>query len=71
MDDIGRERIAGALRQLADDLGAERARVSALRRENRELRAELERLRGIVDCHRAEPAGIVSLGENVRRLRTP
>jgi hypothetical protein len=45
----GRERIARALRALAADLVAEKQRVAVLRRENRELRAELAALRTIVN----------------------
>ncbi len=44
----GRERIGRALRALAADLVAEKQRVAALRRENRELRAELAALQTLV-----------------------
>jgi hypothetical protein len=41
---VSREQVGTALRRLAQDLIAERRRVAVLERENRELRAELERL---------------------------
>ena len=41
----GRDRIGSALRRMAEDLAKERRQVLKLRRENRELRAELERLK--------------------------
>ena len=41
---VSREQVGTALRRLAQDLIAERRRVAALERENRELRAEVERL---------------------------
>ena len=56
MSDIGRERLAAALHRLVDDLAAERGRNSALRRENRELRAEMERLLAITGVRRARAA---------------
>jgi hypothetical protein len=43
-DAVGSERIGTALRALAEDLVTERRRVLLLRRENRELRAELAAL---------------------------
>lgn len=43
--EITGQRIGSALRQLAEDLVAERRRVAELERENRELRQELEQLR--------------------------
>jgi hypothetical protein len=46
-DNDGRERIGTALRALTAELVAEKQRVAVLRRENRELRAELEALRGV------------------------
>jgi hypothetical protein len=43
--DSGKEqRIGSALRRMAEDLVKERRRVVELRRENRRLRADLERL---------------------------
>jgi hypothetical protein len=44
--DVSSEQIGTALRRLAADLVAERRRVALLERENRELRAQLEALRG-------------------------
>ena len=41
---VSREQVGTALRRLAQDLIAERRRAAALERENRELRAEVERL---------------------------
>jgi hypothetical protein len=41
---VSREQVGTALRRLAQDLIAERRRSAALERENRELRAQLERL---------------------------
>jgi hypothetical protein len=41
---VSREQVGTALRRLAQDLIAERRRAAALERENRELRAKLERL---------------------------
>jgi regulator of replication initiation timing len=41
----GRDRIGKALRALAADLVTEKRRVAALRRENTELKAELDALR--------------------------
>jgi hypothetical protein len=41
----GRDRIGSALRRMAEDLVRERRQVLELRRENRRLRDELERLR--------------------------
>jgi len=41
----GRDRIGSALRRMAEDLVREHRRVLELRRENQELRAELETLR--------------------------
>ncbi|HWD73608.1 MAG TPA: hypothetical protein VG371_00620 [Solirubrobacteraceae bacterium] len=46
MYESGREqRIGSALRRMAEDLVKERRRVIELRRENRRLRADLERLK--------------------------
>lgn len=44
IDPSGRERIGRALQALAADLATEQRRVMRLRRENRELRAELAEL---------------------------
>jgi hypothetical protein len=41
---VSREQVGTALRRLAQDLIAERRRAAALECENRELRAQLERL---------------------------
>jgi hypothetical protein len=59
----GRDRIGSALRRMAEDLVRERRQVLELRRENRRLRDELERLKaaqGRPDCgagsaHRRDP----------------
>ena len=48
----GRDRIGSALRALAADLVAEKQRVAVLRKENRELREELDALRRL-RCYRA------------------
>lgn len=44
MSEVRAHRIGTALRQMAEDLAAERRRSTFLARENRELRAQLERL---------------------------
>jgi hypothetical protein len=44
--DVTSQQIGTALRRLAADLVAERRRVALLERENRELREQLEALRG-------------------------
>ncbi len=54
--EITGERIGSALRQLAEDLVAERRRVAQLERENRELRLELEQLRRAVAQRAIETA---------------
>jgi regulator of replication initiation timing len=51
-----RDRIGTALRALAADLVAEKQRVAALRRENSELKAELDQLRGLRNDPAAERA---------------
>ncbi len=49
-DEVGPERVARALRKMAEDLVAERRRVVRLERENRELRSQLEELqRSVVE----------------------
>jgi len=53
MTDAGRERLAAALHELADDLATERERNWQLRRENRQLRAETERLRDVIEARRS------------------
>jgi hypothetical protein len=52
--EVSSEQIGTALRRLAADLVAERRRVALLERENRELRSQLEELRG--SAAPAEPA---------------
>jgi hypothetical protein len=52
----GRERIGSALRALSAELVAEKRRVAALRRENRELRAQLDALRRVPDVAAAGQA---------------
>jgi hypothetical protein len=52
----GRDRIGSALRALAADLVAEKRRVAALRRENRQLKAELDALRRLRDDPAAKRA---------------
>jgi regulator of replication initiation timing len=52
----GRDRIGSALRALAADLVAEKQRVAALRRENSQLKAELDALRRLRDEPPAERA---------------
>ena len=56
MSEAGANRIGTALRLMAEDLVAERRRSLLLARENRELRAELDRLR------RALPGLVVRSG---------
>ena len=46
MSESTAQRIGTALRQMAEDLVAERRRSMLLAQENRKLHAELERLRG-------------------------
>lgn len=55
MNEVGPERVARALRKMAEDLVTERRRVVVLQRENRELRAQLEELQRVVTAER-EPA---------------
>ena len=55
MNEVGPERVARALRKMAEDLVTERRRVVVLQRENRELRAQLEALQRLVAAER-EPA---------------
>ncbi len=52
----GRDRIGTALRALAADLVAEKQRVAALRRENSQLKAELDALRRLRDDPPSERA---------------
>jgi hypothetical protein len=55
--DVSSQQIGSALRRLAADLVAERRRVAALERENRELRAQLEALqRDAPDSEQRPPA---------------
>ncbi len=46
--EVGPERVARALRKMAEDLVSERRRVVALERENRELRGQLEELQRLI-----------------------
>ncbi len=55
VNEVGPERVARALRKMAEDLVTERRRVVVLERENRELRAQLEELQRAVAADR-EPA---------------
>jgi hypothetical protein len=55
VNEVGPERVARALRKMAEDLVTERRRVVVLQRENRELRAQLEALQRLVAAER-EPA---------------
>ena len=55
VNEVGPERVARALRKMAEDLVTERRRVVVLQRENRELRAQLEELQRAVAADR-EPA---------------
>jgi hypothetical protein len=55
VNEVGPERVARALRKMAEDLVTERRRVVVLQRENRELRAQLEELQRLVAAER-EPA---------------
>jgi len=55
VNEVGPERVARALRKMAEDLVTERRRVVVLQRENRELRAQLEELQRLVAADR-EPA---------------
>jgi hypothetical protein len=55
VNEVGPERVARALRKMAEDLVTERRRVVVLQRENRELRAQLEELKRLVAAER-EPA---------------
>lgn len=53
--EVGPERVARALRKMAEDLVTERRRVVLLERENRELRSQLEELQRSIAADR-EPA---------------
>jgi hypothetical protein len=53
--EVAPERVGRALRQMAEDLVTERRRVALLKRENRELRSQLEELQRLVAAER-EPA---------------
>jgi chaperonin cofactor prefoldin len=53
--EVGPERVARALRKMAEDLVTERRRVVLLERENRELRSQLEELQRAIEATR-EPA---------------
>ncbi len=55
VNEVGPERVARALRKMAEDLVTERRRVVVLERENRRLRAQLEELQRLVAADR-EPA---------------
>jgi cell shape-determining protein MreC len=55
VNEVGPERVARALRKMAEDLVTERRRVAVLQRENRELRAQLEELQRVAAAER-EPA---------------
>jgi hypothetical protein len=55
VNEVGPERVARALRKMAEDLVTERRRVVVLERENRKLRAQLEELQRVVAAER-EPA---------------
>ena len=55
MNEVGPERVARALRKMAEDLVTERRRIVVLERENRKLRAQLEELQRLVAADR-EPA---------------
>lgn len=61
MRDLTGERIGSALRKLAEDLVIERRRVVQLKRENRELRTELETLRRQL-AEREAPAPLIGSG---------
>jgi hypothetical protein len=53
--EVAPERVGRALRQMAEDLVTERQRVVVLKRENRELRSQLEELQRLIAAER-EPA---------------
>jgi hypothetical protein len=55
VNQVAPERVARALRKMAEDLVTERRRVVILQRENRELRSQLEELRRSIAADR-EPA---------------
>jgi len=55
VNEAGPERVARALRKMAEDLVTERRRVVALQRENRELRSQLDELKRSIAPER-EPA---------------
>lgn len=55
MHEVPRDRLGTVLRRLAADLVTERRRVAALRRENRELRAQLEAF-GRIPSEAPEPS---------------
>ncbi|MGO9497634.1 MAG: hypothetical protein ACLQA5_13165 [Solirubrobacteraceae bacterium] len=60
MNEVGPERVARALRKMAEDLVTERRRVVILQRENRELRAQLEELRRLVAAEREPTSGAIA-----------
>lgn len=56
VNNVAHERVGSALRRMAEDLVAERRRVVALQRENRELRMQVEALkRDLEERHEPEP----------------
>jgi hypothetical protein len=55
VNEVGPERVARALRKMAEDLVTERRRVALLQRENRELRAQLAELQRLLAVE-SEPA---------------
>ena len=52
MKQVEPERVGRALRQMAEDLVTERRRVVLLRRENRELKAQVEELQRLLALER-------------------
>lgn len=54
------ERVGHALRQMAEDLVTERRKVAVLRRENRELKAQIEELQRLLALERECAPGATS-----------
>ena len=60
VDQLGPERLGSALRKMAEDLVAERRHVVLLKRENRELRMQLEEERQSSADGADNPPGVES-----------
>lgn len=55
MNQLGQERLGCVLRRMAEDLVTERRRVVLLKRENRELRMQLEAFQRSVEYEQQRP----------------